>query len=103
MWVAANHSYVEIAIALSRRLGVPALISGMTRFERDWEAVRVVTLDDTLCRRAANLGVEKGLRTLDALHLAAAERAGGSALTFMTFDARLGDAARSMGFPVAGA
>jgi predicted nucleic acid-binding protein len=55
-----------------------------------------------LCRRAAALGPEHGLRTLDALHLAAAERAGGAELTFLTFDARLAGAARAMGFPVAG-
>lgn len=102
VWVAGNHSFVEVTIALHRRLEGAAITTGTTRFERDWEAVRVVTLDDNLCRRAADLGAEKGLRTLDALHLAAAERAGGSDLTFVTFDARLGDAARSMGFPVAG-
>lgn len=44
-----------------------------------------------------------GTRTLDALHLAAAERAGGSALRFLTFDMRLAQAARSIGFIVVGA
>ena len=46
--------------------------------------------------------MEYDLRTLDALHLAAAERAGGPELTFVTFDTRLAEAARAMGFPVAG-
>lgn len=101
VWVAANHSYVEVSIALGRRLGGAALTAGTARFERDWEAVRVITLDDTLCHRAADLGVQYGVRTLDALHLAAAERAGGAGLTFMTFDSRLADAARAMGIPVA--
>jgi uncharacterized protein len=101
VWVAANHSYVEVSIALGRRLGGAALTTGTTRFERDWDAMRVVRLDDTLCRRAADLGVQHGVRTLDALHLAAAERAGGAALTFVTFDSRLADAARAMGMPVA--
>ena len=102
VWVAGNHGYVEVAIALRRRLDGPALTTGTDRFERDWEAVRVVALDENLCRRAADLGIEQGLRTLDAMHLAAAERAGGSELTFVTFDTRLGDAARAMGFPIAG-
>ncbi len=101
VWVTANHAYVEISIALARRLDGATLRAGTDRFERDWEAVAVVDLDDTLCRRAADLGVEHRVRSLDALHLAAAERAGGAALTFLTFDTRLGDAARSMGFPVA--
>lgn len=103
VWVAGNHSYVEVAIALHRRLDGAALTAGTNRFQRDWESIRVVTLDDRLCRRAADLGVQQRLRTLDALHLAAAERAGGTELTFVTFDARLADAARSMGFPIAGA
>lgn len=102
VWIAGNHAFVEVSIALGRRLDGPGLSTASARFERDWEAVRVVTLDDTLCRRAADLGVQHRLRTLDALHLAAAERAGGSDLTFVTFDSRLGDAARSMGYPVAG-
>jgi predicted nucleic acid-binding protein len=101
VWVTANHSYVEISIALGRRLDGLALTAGTDRFERDWDAVTVVSLDDTLCRRAADLGVQHRVRSLDALHLAAAERVGGKELTFLTFDTRLGDAARSMGFPVA--
>lgn len=101
VWVTANHAYVEISIALARRLDGVALAVGTDRFERDWEAVAVVDIDDTLCRRAADLGVQHQVPTLDAMHLAAAERAGGAALTFLTFDTRLGDAARSMGFPIA--
>lgn len=99
-WVIANHAYVEISIALDRRLDGIALKAATDRFERDWEAGAVVDLDDTLCGRAADLGVQHRVRSLDALHLAAAERAGGAALTFLTFDTRLADAARSMGFPV---
>ena len=101
-WVAANHTYVEISINLGRRLGRDTLPVATARFERDWEAIRVVVLDDVLCRRAADIGVEHDLRTLDALHLAAAERAGGPELTFVTFDTRLAEAARAMGLQVAG-
>jgi predicted nucleic acid-binding protein len=103
MWVSANHAYVEISVNLGRRLGERTLPIATAQFERDWDAVRVVAMDDALCRRAAAIGVERNVRTLDALHLAAAERAGGPDVTFVTFDARLGDAARAMGFPVAGA
>lgn len=41
-------------------------------------------------------------KTLDALHLAAAERAGGRAVPFLTFDLRQAVAARSLGFTVLG-
>lgn len=100
-WVAANHTYTEVSIALARRLGIGDAVPAMRLFEDDWMRTLVVDIDDAICRRAADLGVEHRLRTLDALHLAAAERAGGPGLTFLTFDTRLGDAARSMGFPVA--
>jgi predicted nucleic acid-binding protein len=43
-----------------------------------------------------------GARTLDALHLAAAERAGGRSLPVLTFDVRLAEAARRLGFAVLG-
>jgi predicted nucleic acid-binding protein len=42
------------------------------------------------------------IRTLDALHLAAAERAGGGTLVFVTYDIRQAQAARSLGWPVLG-
>ena len=48
------------------------------------------------------MGVVTGCRTLDALHLAAAERSGGRSLPIVTFDRRLAQAARSVGFTVIG-
>lgn len=42
------------------------------------------------------------MRTLDALHLAVAQRVGGSALAFLTYDLRRAQAARSLGFTVLG-
>lgn len=101
-WAVANHAYTEVSINLRRRLGDGDLAVAVSRFERDWETLKVILIDDVLCRRAADIGVAHGLRTLDALHLAAAERAGGPELTFVTFDTRLAEAARAMGFPVAG-
>lgn len=101
-WVAAIHTYAEISINLGRRLGGRGLAIAVAQFERDWDAIQIVALDDNLCRRAGAIGVQYRLRTLDALHLAAAERAGGAELTVVTFDDRLAAGARAMGFPVAG-
>jgi predicted nucleic acid-binding protein len=39
-------------------------------------------------------------RTLDALHLAAAQRLGGSSIGFVTFDLRQAQAARTLGMTV---
>ncbi len=44
-----------------------------------------------------------GARTLDALHLAAARRVGGTQLAFVTFDIRQAQTARALGFAVVGA
>lgn len=101
-WVAANHAFAEVAINLTRRLTEADRAVALSQFEDDWSRILVVALDDRLCRRAATIGSDRGVRTLDAMHLAAAERAGGPELTVVTFDARLAAAARSMGFPVAG-
>jgi predicted nucleic acid-binding protein len=52
---------------------------------------------------AAAIAESTGARTLDALHLAAARRAGGPVVAFLTFDVRQAQAARALGFTVVGA
>jgi predicted nucleic acid-binding protein len=102
-WVTARHTLVEVVLALHRRLGEPEWVSARAAFDRDWDRSYVVTLDDDACRRAAEFGVATGARSLDALHLAAADRVGGRSLPIVTFDVRLGVAARALGFHVIGA
>ena len=102
-WLTANHTYVEVVLSLARRLTEADLPPAREAFEADWSRMLVVAVDDETCRRAATIGSETQTRTLDALHLAAAERAGGRRQRFLTFDVRLADAARALGFPVVGA
>jgi predicted nucleic acid-binding protein len=102
-WVTGRHSFVEVMLAIHRRLGEAERHVAVGAFERDWQRTFVVSLDEAVCRRAAELGIVTAARSLDALHLAAAERAGGRALPIVTFDVRLGVAARSLGFGVIGA
>jgi predicted nucleic acid-binding protein len=52
---------------------------------------------------AAAIAELTGARTLDALHLAAAQRVGGPAVPFLTFDVRQARAARGLGLTVVGA
>ncbi len=101
-WVTAQHAFVEVAIALARRVPSETLGRAMEALERDWARTAVVAVDDTLCRRAARIGAEAGSRSLDALHLAAAERVGVRAIPILTFDLRLAHAARILGFEVRG-
>jgi predicted nucleic acid-binding protein len=88
------------------RPGSAARSQGLDRaraqFEADFDAFAVVALDDATCRAAASVSEITGVRTLDALHLGAAQRIGGSALPFVTFDLRRARAARELGFTVLG-
>lgn len=102
-WVTGRHTFIEVMLAIHRRLGDAERAMASAAFERDWQRTFIVALDDAVCRRAAELGIATGARSLDALHLAAAERAGGRSLPIVTFDVRLGLAARSLGFGVIGA
>lgn len=99
-WVTGNHTYPEVVRTLHRVLPERAAGRAVTAFDEDWDRTLVVALDETCCRRAAAIAVATGTRTLDALHLAAAERAGGSQLPFLTYDIRQAAAARALGFPV---
>lgn len=67
----------------------------------DLAAFAIIELDADTCELAATIAEQTGVRTLDALHLGAARRLG-TALTFLTFDVRQAQAARSLGFAVAG-
>lgn len=69
--------------------------------EADWEHVFVVPVDDLCLARAAEIGCDRRLRTLDAIHLAAADRIP-RPFTFVTFDVRQAEGARMLGFEVAG-
>ena len=102
-WVTASHTLVEVVLVLHRRLGDTEWMVARDAFERDWERSYIVSLDGEACRRAAEFGVATGARTLDALHLAAADRVGGRSIPIVTFDIRLGVAARALGFSVIGA
>ncbi len=88
-------STVEVPRAVARKRADAAL--GAAAFVGD---LVVVALDRTIVSRAAGLA-PPGLRTLDAIHLATALEFGRELDAFVTYDGRLGDAARAMGLPVA--
>lgn len=103
-WTTGRHTLVQVRRALAQTLAGVELEAARARFGEDWRAVDVVDLDSRTCARAATLAEETGARTLDAIHLAAAERAGADqGLPIVTFDRRLADAARGLGWTVFGA
>jgi len=63
----------------------------------DWEEFNVVPVDDACLARAAEIGCDHRVRTLDAIHLSAAERLP-RPVFFLTFDARQAAVARELGF-----
>ncbi len=62
--------------------------------------VTIVELDATLADQAARLG-PPGLRSLDALHIAAAKRLGSAVEALVSYDGRMVDAAGQHGLAVA--
>jgi predicted nucleic acid-binding protein len=100
-WVSARHTEVEVRRNLGRLLSGSRLTLERGRFLEDWEKFHILELDEPTCSLAARIGEETLLRTLDCLHLAAAERFGEASL--VTFDAPLATKARKRGLTVVGA
>lgn len=101
--VTARHTAVEVRRNLSRLLSGRPLAEARSAFLDDLEAFAIIELDGATLELAATIAEQTGARTLDALHLGAAQRVGGPPITVLTFDARQAQAARSLGYPVVGA
>lgn len=102
VWVTARHSFVEVRRNLARLLTGAALTKARRYFDADWSRTHVVELDGQTCELAATLAEVSGVRTLDALHLAALQRVGGGRIPLLTFDVRQAQAARALGITVLG-
>ncbi len=106
-WVVSAVARTEAEVTLCR-LGFEsnesAALGAAVRanLREDWERCHVVPVDPACLERAAELGCRHEVRTLDALHLAAADRLP-RPLVVLTFDRRQADAARAMGLTVEGA
>jgi predicted nucleic acid-binding protein len=99
----ARHTIVEVRRNLARLLDEQDAAAARAAFGHDVTTLSIVELDEATCEMAASIAEITGVRTLDAMHLAAAQRAGGSALPFLTFDVRQAQAARGLGLTVLGA
>lgn len=103
-WTTARHTLVEVRRNLARALGGSGLATFRRWFEHDWTELAVVELAEPVCAKSAELAEATGVRTLDALHLGAAWAVGADdGLPIVTFDRRLADAARALGWTVLGA
>jgi hypothetical protein len=86
-----------VYVETSRALGVAAGKESVADFHRDWPAFSVIEVDQALTEDASMLAAEHDLRSLDALHLAAASVLPDDGLLLATWDRRLHAAARSAG------
>lgn len=93
---------VEVRRNLSRALSGKELTAMRTRALADLDAFAMVSCDEHVSHAAAEIGETLGVRSLDAIHLASAQRLRSEGLVFLTFDLRQGQAARSLGFTVRG-
>ncbi len=92
-WAMCRIGFVETVRAVAREGGQEAV----ERVEREWIGFHVVEVDRAVTEHAAKLAVEHGLRSLDALHLAAALTLSAADSVFATWDVRLHRAAREQG------
>lgn len=95
-------TYVEVRRNLARQLRGAELREAKQQFAADFEAMALVAADEAVCRAAAQIGEQLGVRSLDAIQLASAQRLAIASLPFVTFDLRQAQAARSLGFAVLG-
>lgn len=99
--VTGRHTVVEVRRNLARVLSATSATAARAAFGADLRSLSIIELDHGTCELAATIAEQMGVRSLDALHLGAAQRLG-TGVTFLTFDVRQAQAARSLGFVVIG-
>lgn len=98
--VTSRLAEIEVRRNLARLLDPDAGQQAKRDFSKDLDVFALVGLDATTCNAAARIAEETLCRSLDSIHLAAAQRAGSA--TLLTFDIRQAQAARSIGLAVIG-
>jgi len=92
-WFMCRAGFVETV----RAVGLVAGRAATKTITEEWPAFGIVEIDQRLADRAATLALDRDLRSLDALHLAAALLLPRENLVFATWDRRLHSAASAEG------
>ncbi len=99
-WCASALTLSESLMLIDRLGDDPARTDELRRALRDdWERIHVIPVDQRCLDKAAELGRTQPLRSIDALHLAAAERLGAE-VKFATFDPAQIPVALALGYEV---
>ena len=102
-WCASALARTEAQLVLHRASVTGRQQASLWRALRDeWEAFWVVPLDDRGMARAVEIGATFGVRIVDAIHLAAADRLP-RPVRYLTFDRQQIPAADALGFEVVSA
>ena len=97
-WCASDLARTEVMLALHRIAGAEVLSYDLRAAARaDFDAFVMVPVDDRCIARATELGSQFGLRTVDAVHLAAADRLP-RPVRYLTLDRHQIPAAAALGF-----
>ena len=100
--VTSRITEVEVRRTLARSLDGDHLITKRRELSQDLDAFALVAIDALACNEAARIAEQTLCKSLDALHIASALRAG-EGTTFLTFDIKQAAAAREVGLHVVGA
>jgi len=99
-WCASALALSEVLTLGERAASLEVERDAIRRAVRDdWERINVVPVDQVCLDRAAEIGRTQPVRTVDAIHLAAADRLP-RPVTFCTFDPRHIPVALALGFNV---
>ncbi|MEI7887815.1 MAG: type II toxin-antitoxin system VapC family toxin [Actinomycetes bacterium] len=99
-WCASAMALSEALMLVDRLGDDPQRTDELRRALRDdWERIHIVPVDQRCLDRAAELGRTQPVRTVDAIHLAAADRLP-KPLTYLTFDPGQIPVALALGFDV---
>lgn len=93
----------EVRRNLARLVEPTDLPAVRRQFEEDLDQIAMISCTETTARAAADIAEALGVRTLDALHLASAQRLLIPGMPFITFDLRQAQAGRALGLTVLGA
>lgn len=94
---------VEVSRGIARIVSPMERRTSKTLFLNDLSLMFLIEADAQVCELAAEFTERTSLRSLDAIHVASAQRALGPNSTFVTFDLRQAHAARELGLTVKGA
>ena len=100
VWCASALARTEVQLSLHRVASGPVEQRALwSAFREDWDRIAVIPIDERCLARSVEIGANFQLQTVDALHLAAADRLP-RPLTYLTFDSHLIPAALGLGFDV---